>query len=110
MRIRPATRSDIEAFYGRGIPMTARAIVGVDDDDKPIAVGGYFLKGDCAVAFTDISETVSKRDVVRGGRMVIDMLRKTGLQVYARSDTPQATALKHFGFEPVGYNMYRWTP
>ena len=101
MRIRPATRADLVAFYGRPPSMTVRALVAVDADDRPVGVGGYYLKDGTAVAFSD-QVGMNKRDMVRAGRPLMAMLKRLGMTIVAASDTTEATALRHFGFAPAG--------
>ncbi len=100
MIVRPATRADFEAFYGELPSQTVKAWVAVEDD-KPVGIGGYYLAGGMAVAFTD-QRDMSKRDMVRGARALMAELKKLGMEVVAGSDFPNATILKHFGFEPFG--------
>lgn len=77
--------------------MTLHALVAVDDTDRPLAVGGYYLKAGVAVAFSD-HKTMTKRDIVAAGRALVGVLRGLGVAVVARADNP--TALRHFGFAP----------
>lgn len=99
MILRPATRSDLIDFYGQLPPMTVRAIVAVNDD-KPVGVGGYYLNGGVAVAFTN-QRNMPKRDIVRGARALIDMLKPLGMDVFAGAEG-DGSVLRHFGFEPYG--------
>ncbi len=100
MEVRPATRADFETFYGELPSQTVKAWVAVEDDN-PVGIGGYYLSGGMAVVFTDHKD-MSKRDIIRGARALMVELRKLGMDVVAGSDFPNATALKHFGFEPFG--------
>ncbi len=100
MIVRPATRADFEVFYGELPSQTVKAWVAVEDG-KPIGIGGYYLAGGMAVVFTDHKD-MNKRDMVRGARALMVELKKLGMDVVAGSDLPNATALKHFGFEPFG--------
>ncbi len=100
MIIRPATRADFEAFYRELPSQTVKAWVAMEDD-KPVGIGGYYLSGGVAVVFTDHGD-MSKRDMIRGARALMVELKKLGMDVIAGSDFPNATMLKHFGFEPFG--------
>jgi len=99
--IRPATRADLVAFYGHPPPMTLHALVTVDAGNRPLAVGGYYLKAGVAVAFSDHKPPMRRRDIVVGGRALIALLRGLRMPVVAQADD-SATALRHFGFVPHG--------
>ena len=99
--IRPATRADLVAFYGHPPPMTLRALVAVDAEDRPLAVGGYYLKAGVAVAFSDHRTPIRRRDMAIGGRALTALLRGLRMPVLAQADD-SAVALQHFGFVPHG--------
>ena len=99
MNFRPATRADFLTFYGRPPPVTVKAIV-AEDGDKPIGVGGYYLKDGVAVAFTN-QRGMTKRQIVEAGRIMMRLLVPLEMDVVAGADG-EGTALKHFGFEPCG--------
>lgn len=100
IEIRPATRADFIRFYDRPPPMTMKALVAVNGDDEPVALGGYYLSDGRAVAFTDHKPgKITKRDMVRGGRALLELFKKLSIDVVAVAKNGDATALKHFGFE-----------
>ena len=82
--------------------MTLHALVAVDDTDRPLAVGGYYLKAGVAVAFSDHRAPIRCRDAVTWGRALVAMLRSLRMPVVARADDPATAALRHFGFVPHG--------
>lgn len=45
MTVRPAVRADFETF-GAAIPLRARAVTGVDENGKVIAIGGVLFQND----------------------------------------------------------------
>lgn len=102
MEIRPATVSDFKAFFGHGPKATVRALVALDEAGAPMAIGGYYLFANYAVAFTDHRKDMTKRQRVTGARALITMLKGLTVDVLAMADDDAATALKHYGFEPAG--------
>ena|SRR3990167_10005562 len=100
--IRPATRSDLVEFYGVAPPMTVKAWAAFNGAEKPVAVGGYYLADGIAVAFSDYSPELRKRDRVKGARALMGLLKGLKIEVLARSGPDGKTALKHFGFKPWG--------
>ena len=99
MNFRPATRADFLTFYGRLPPVTVRAVV-ADDGEKPIGVGGYYLKNGVAVAFTN-QRGMTKRQMVKAGRVMMQLLAPLDMNIVAGADG-DGTVLRHFGFEPYG--------
>ena len=108
--IRPATRIDFVAFYGREPPMTMRALVAESTAGELLAFGGYHRADGVAIAFADSRDELGKRDRVRGARALVDMLKKLGIEVVATvTDEAGERAARHFGFEPWG-QFWRLTP
>ena len=103
MNIRSATLADFRKFYGTDAPVTLRGIV-AERDGEIVGFGGYYLMGSMAFAFTD-QRGMTKREIARGGREVLKMLKGIGLDIVATCSGSD-TALRHFGFEPFG-EMYR---
>ena len=100
MILRPATRQDFERYYGKKPPMTLRAIV-AEQDGKLIGIGGYFLRNDVAIAFTD-QRGMTRRQMVFAGHVVNVMLRRLRIGVVATCGPEGDAAMRHFGFEPWG--------
>lgn len=82
--------------------MTVKALAAFNGAEKPIAVGGYYLSGGIAMAFSDYSPDLGKRDRVKGAKALMGALKGLKIAVVARSGPDGDTALKHFGFEPWG--------
>lgn len=101
MIIREATREDFVSVLGKPPDRTVRALAMVEND-KPVALAGYFLTDGGAMAFSDVKEGVPKRALVKGARAVMKMLKKLRMDIYASPDHHGETVLKHFGFEPDG--------
>jgi hypothetical protein len=99
--IRPACRDDFMAVCGKPPPKTVKAWTMLRGE-QPVAIGGYFLVDGAAVAFTDQAPGLSKREIVRGAKMLMGILSALKLDVVA-CDGPFGTAvLRHFGFEQHG--------
>jgi len=96
--------ADYRAFYDSDPPISMRALVG-ELDGEVVSIGGYYLQTDHAIAFTEIKEgRLSKRDVIRGGRAVMQFMEDFAGEIYARADEAKHgdTAVRHWGWEPVG--------
>ena len=100
MIIRPCTRADFEAFYGRLPPMTVRALA-AERDGRVVGIGGYYLADGVAHAFTD-QKGMTRREIVRAGRAMMGLLDGIKAVVIAQCGPDGDTALKHYGFEPWG--------
>lgn len=108
LTIRPATREEVIAWHDGLPPMTVRALAAVDEDGKVQGVGGYYLRGNSAIVFTHYLPGMSPRDILRGARAVVELARKTGAQVIGRvEDDAGERSARHFGFEPIGDNLWR---
>lgn len=108
--LRPATRQDIEEFWGQSTP-TLRAWIG-EVDGKVIGIGGYAWEGRW-VAFLDLKSEGRKykKLIVRAGR---EMVRAADIQgipyLYAQADGEEELAdkwLKRLGFVKRGKIYYR---
>ena len=109
MLIRPATRKDFREFYGKLPTMSVKAIIGIKNGEI-VALGGYYFRRNVAIAFTELKkEKLTRREVIKGGRAVMELLKNLGQPIYATSDTKEAVALKHFGFEQSG-DYWVWSP
>lgn len=104
--IRPATKADIEAYYGTLPPQTIRAWVG-EKDGKMMGIGGYSLAKGAVIVFTDHRPEISKRDIVRGARFLMRIYRDLKMEVLAipPPEGEGKSAMAHYGFVPhAGYN------
>lgn len=102
MEIRPATKSDLRQFYGRDIPWTVRAYV-ADLDGEIIGIGGYYMVGNAAYAFTD-QHGMTKRQMVEAGRAFMEILHSLRHDVFAQCGKDGTMALRHFGFIDNGFS------
>ena len=100
MVIRPCTRADFEAFYGRTPPMTVRALA-AERDGRVVGIGGYYIAEGVAHAFSD-QKGMTKREIVTAGHKLKAFLDTVMAQMVALCGPDGDTALKHFGFEPWG--------
>ena len=108
---RPATQRDFLAFYGRPSPYTLRAMV-AEHEGRVIGFGGYYTEpGGALIAFTDILPEMRKhrKAMLRGAKLVMGLIRGNGVPVLARANPNEPTAdtaLRHFGFAPLGGGFY----
>ena len=107
MIVRPCTRADFEAFFGKKPPMTLRALA-AERDGEIVGIGGYYIVGGIAYAFTD-QRGMTKREMVRAARVLVAFLNAVKAQMIAQCGADGDTALKHYGFEPLGDHLYRRT-
>lgn len=101
MEFRPAKASDFEEF-GPNVPCSCRAWA-AEDDGVIYGVGGICYMLGRIMAFTHMRPDMPKRDMIRGGRIVMEIVKKTDGPVFAypgNSNTAPRT-LKHFGFEQI---------
>lgn len=100
LTFRDATTLDLDSFYHRTRPMTVRAIV-AEREGAVVGIGGYYISGDVAIAFTD-GTSMSKREVIACGREMIRLLKTLHVNVIAQCGSHGDTALRHFGFTSKG--------
>jgi hypothetical protein len=104
--IRPATQSDLEAFYEGVIPVTMRAFV-VEVDGVVAGVGGVYDENGVSIAFSQMKEPLRahKRLVVSCAMFLRDVIRETKETVFALANQKEKNAprlLERLGFEYVG--------
>lgn len=111
--IRPATREDFISYYEVSPPFTVRGIVVESSTGMILAFGGYYLDAGVAIVFSDHRENLAKpRDIVRGGKALMTMVKDSSLPAIAGGELDYGdTALRHFGFRPKesldGIPLYR---
>lgn len=108
-RLRPATRKDIEAFYGT-VKWTFRAIV-AELNGEVIGIGGVYYDGNKTVAFSSIKPELLRYKVtlVRGLKKIMDIVGPR--ECIAIADPKIETApqlLRRLGFEEIGGGYFRW--
>ena len=103
---RSATIKDAVSFYGKYPPNRFKGFVAVMDE-KIIGIGGIFYTESNLVAFTDIKPEMrqSKKAIVKGCKLVMNMVKESKHPVYAVADPKEPTAthlLERLGFIPTG--------
>lgn len=110
IEIIPATAELLRDFYGEDVARTVRAVVAMQDG-KMVGVGGYYVDGQRAVIFSDLSEygMTKKKAIVKATRATLDMVQSAGLVGTAIRQTEEsATYLEHFGFIEYTPGVYEW--
>ena len=114
--ILPATKGDIEAFYGASLPMSVRGVV-LRANSEPIAIGGVFMKDGVAIGFSEIKAGCArpKKHIIKTALEVQKLLRKhPQVRAFANADEQSAPRfLEHLGFRPTGEHtangdVYLW--
>ena len=114
--LRPATAGDVADFFGKPQAKTVQAVV-MELDGRVIGIGGLAYEGDKLVAFGDFKPEALKykRMVVKGARMVRDMVAKARAPVFTVADDKypgSAKLLLRLGFdqvEPDGrQEVFKW--
>lgn len=113
--VRPATKSDIEAFSSMANKPTVRAIVG-EIDGKIIGLGGLALIKGRWFAFCDLTEEARayKMTIARAAIRLMASARRDGIKfIYAEAAPDEPRALAWFaslGFtrDPRSDHFYRW--
>lgn len=104
MIIRNATREDLMNYYsGRELPgCSIRAYVAVVGGDVVAVAGIHHQKNGLSVAFSDISPSMRKKDIVKFGRAVVAAIKKRGKPVLAWCcNESSKKLLTHIGFVQV---------
>jgi hypothetical protein len=115
LTVRPATRSDIEAFSDMTPKPSIRAIAG-ELDGRVVALGGLVLAGGRWHAFVDLTEEAApfKITIARAAIRFLAEARRDGIKfIYAEADTTKPTALAWltslgFHLDPRSNHLYRW--
>lgn len=107
--IRPTTKADCEAFYGKALPYRIKAYTGLIDGEV-VAIGGLgFPPEGPAVGFADLKDIARQWpyavELHRFARKVIAEAKAAGVpRIVARADTSIEAAarwLRRLGFEPL---------
>lgn len=101
-----ATPELIGAYYGKKPPHSLRGYVALLDG-RPVGVAGIYYEDNRPVAFSDMLPELRayRRVLVRGVRLVEQMMDRTALPVSAVINEGEPTApdlLKRLGFVPAG--------
>ena len=103
---RPASASDVVAFYGHEPVCRMRAFVAVREG-VPIAIYGVYWHEGRPIVFSSLKPPMRKqrKSIVKGIRILMDFIDRLGLTVLALADENEATAprlLCLLGFKPTG--------
>lgn len=99
--IRKVQHKDIIEFYGKPLKPTIRGVVSVSDSGEIMGIAGYYTQNRYSVLFSEFKEGISKRDIVVGGKILMEEFKRRGAEVFAHSDAVDKTLVKHFNFKPV---------
>ena len=108
----PATKQHLESFYGRSLPRSIYAIVGIEDG-KVIGLAGLYREPYRFVMFSEITPELKRhpKAIIKGFRMLQEIARKWEIPVHAQPDSsePGATKfLEHLGFTEFVQGVYEW--
>lgn len=116
MDIRPATNMDFVTLFKKPA-QTVRAWT-IEENGRPLGVGGYYLYQGSAVMFAEILEGGRKckwpaRAMLISARYVLAQALKTGMSVCAVADPTvenSAKLLERIGFVHGYKETYVWAP
>lgn len=104
MIIREATAQDAIDFYDGKPPSNSfHGFVAVQEG-RVIGIAGVYYDGPVQVAFSDMKEEMKKykKDIIRGTRLVMQMIEKRGLTVYAEcAEGRAANFVRRVGFKEI---------
>lgn len=94
--LRPATKQDVESFYGDRPLLTVRAIVAELDGDV-VAIAGFAMHQGLNLAFSDLRENTnaSRVMIVKYAKKMAHWMRDTGLPIYV-TENPQRSNSHRF--------------
>lgn len=101
--IRPATKSDIAAFYG--VPRVPLKMVALVDGDECLGVAGVAWCDDGVFALSSLAPARSSTAVVDLAIAAVALIEEVDGPVYATADPEEPTAdkcLRYLGFEHDG--------
>lgn len=110
-RVRYATPADILAFYGEAPRPSMQAVV-LEVDGAVLGVGGLYTEAGRIIGFSDFKPEAAnyKLSIIRGAKMILELMRKKRRPIYAVRDESIDTApgfLAYLGFEQDG-DYYVW--
>lgn len=113
-QIVPASMQDYEEVYNEK-PSFSMRLFKVMEDDKRLALFGYYYAGGQAALICKIEGKYPAKKILRVARAALNRLKEFGLPLIALSDQELCTAptfLRHLGFEPLGEpglgKVYKW--
>lgn len=115
MKVRPATREDIEAFSDIPNKPTLKAWVG-EVDGEIVALGGFAFSKGRWFGFCDLKDEARryKMTIARAAKMIIAEAKKQGIRfIYAEADKDEPSAVRWltslgFAVDPRTAFLYRW--
>ena len=105
-KLKTATAKDAYNFYGHMPTNSFKGIVAIEGD-KVIGIGGLFYTKAGVIVFSDMKPEMRqyKKVMVKGCRMIMDIVRKSETSVYAVANDKEPTAkdlLERLGFVGTG--------
>ena len=105
-KLKTATAKDAFEFYGKAPSNSFKGIVAVEGG-KVIGIGGIFHNKTNLVVFTDMKPEMRqyKKAIVKGCRMIMNMVKEANRPVYAIANPDEPTAeklLEKLGFVHTG--------
>lgn len=112
-RIQPATRADIEAFYGPEFKWTFRALAAILDGET-LGVGGIYYDGPLIVVFSSAKDGAIEKYPFTAARMAKKVMGLVNLRAVcmgqASDKYPGVPLLERLGFKHVSGRVYKWNP
>ena len=71
---RPATKADIETFFGKAPPFSVRARV-LERGGEVVGVAGYYMAGGFAIVFSDIKGKIPSMTIWREAVALLESLK-----------------------------------
>ena len=106
----PATRKDIEVFYGPNCKWTFRAFA-ARLGDETLGVGGIYYEGPHIIAFSSFKPEMDNYPVakVRGIKKIMGIIGDREVYAIASEQYPDSHGLlKRLGFEHIGGRLFKW--
>lgn len=116
MILRPATADDLVSFYGHHPRSTMRAVV-AEHDGRILGVAGLMRTPNGLLAVSEITDELRRYPLVimRAGRIIADMARKSAVPVYAVASDKEANSaafLERLGFVCISESreggLFQW--
>jgi len=112
VEVTTATRQHLDVFYGRPLPRSVYAIVGIDGG-KVIGVAGLYREAYRFVMFSEITPELKRKPkaIIKGFRMLREVARQWDIPVHAQPDSDEPGAaqfLEHLGFTEFVQGVYEW--
>ena len=105
IEIRQATEKDVRNYFDGVAPIRSMRAFAAILDGRVIGIGGVYFDGKNMVAFSDIKDEMKKykKDIVRGARIIMDMIASRNIAVFAIcADDRAVQFVNHLGFDVVG--------